>query len=71
MTWRSGLKPLARTCRRSTEESTNRTVPVAEPFRRAVVEYHRKEAPGSIMVDSDVKAFELEGSRYVDSVQTV
>ena len=28
-------------------------VPVAEPFRRAIVEYHRKEAPGSIMVDSD------------------
>ena len=27
--------------------------PVAEPFRRAIVEYHRKEAPGSIMVDSD------------------
>ena len=28
-------------------------VPVAEPFRRAIVEYHRKEAPGSILVDSD------------------
>jgi lipoprotein-anchoring transpeptidase ErfK/SrfK len=28
-------------------------VPVAEPFRRAIVEYHRKEAPGSIVVDSD------------------
>ncbi|MBR0870764.1 L,D-transpeptidase [Bradyrhizobium tropiciagri] len=27
--------------------------PVAEPFRRAIVEYHRKEAPGSILVDSD------------------
>src|SRR5690349_16210916 len=27
--------------------------PVAEPFRRAIVEYHRKEAPGSIVVDSD------------------
>ena len=27
--------------------------PVAEPFRRAIVDYHRKEAPGSIMVDSD------------------
>src|SRR6201991_67167 len=27
--------------------------PVAEPFRRANVEYHRKEAPGSIVVDSD------------------
>jgi lipoprotein-anchoring transpeptidase ErfK/SrfK len=27
--------------------------PVAAPFRRAIVEYHRKEAPGSIMVDSD------------------
>src|ERR1700749_3366157 len=29
------------------------TVPVAEPFRRAIVDYHRKEAPGSILVDSD------------------
>jgi lipoprotein-anchoring transpeptidase ErfK/SrfK len=28
-------------------------VPIAEPFRRAIVEYHRKEAPGSIVVDSD------------------
>ncbi len=27
--------------------------PVAEPFRRAIVEYHRKELPGSIVVDSD------------------
>src|SRR6201989_1911576 len=28
-------------------------VPVGEPFRRAIVDYHRKEAPGSIVVDSD------------------
>src|SRR6202040_4021637 len=28
-------------------------VPVAEPFRRAIVEYHRKELPGTIVVDSD------------------
>ncbi len=27
--------------------------PVAEPFRRAIVQYHRKESPGSIVVDSD------------------
>jgi lipoprotein-anchoring transpeptidase ErfK/SrfK len=27
--------------------------PVPEMFRRAIVEYHRKEAPGSIVVDSD------------------
>src|SRR5258707_1726285 len=27
--------------------------PVAEPFRRAIVDYHRREAPGSIVVDSD------------------
>src|SRR5258708_40219574 len=27
-------------------------VAVAEPFRRAIVDYHRKEAPGSIVVDS-------------------
>ena len=28
-------------------------VPIPEPFRRAIVEYHRKEAPGTIVVDSD------------------
>jgi lipoprotein-anchoring transpeptidase ErfK/SrfK len=28
-------------------------VAVAEPFRRAIVDYHRKEAPGTIVVDSD------------------
>src|SRR5664279_1719290 len=28
-------------------------VPVAEPFRRAIVDFHRREAPGSIVVDSD------------------
>jgi lipoprotein-anchoring transpeptidase ErfK/SrfK len=28
-------------------------VAVAEPYRRAVVDYHRKESPGSIVVDSD------------------
>ena len=27
--------------------------PVPEVFRRAIVDYHRKEAPGSIVVDSD------------------
>ena len=27
--------------------------PVADPFRRAIVDYHRREAPGSIVVDSD------------------
>src|SRR4051812_15114408 len=27
--------------------------PVSEPFRRAIVDYHRKEEPGSIVVDSD------------------
>ena len=27
--------------------------PIAQPFRRAIVDYHRKEAPGSILVDSD------------------
>ena len=28
-------------------------VAVREPFRRAIVDYHRKELPGSIVVDSD------------------
>jgi lipoprotein-anchoring transpeptidase ErfK/SrfK len=27
--------------------------PIPQPFRRAIVDYHRKEAPGSILVDSD------------------
>src|SRR6266403_5319369 len=27
--------------------------PVPEAFRRAIVDYHRKEAPGTIVVDSD------------------
>src|SRR5262245_6198606 len=33
--------------------TTYAKVPVAEPFRRAIVDYHRREAPGSIGVDSD------------------
>ncbi len=33
--------------------TTYAKVPVAEPFRRAIVDYHRREAPGSIVVDSD------------------
>ena len=28
-------------------------VAVPEPFRRAIVDYHRREAPGAIVVDSD------------------
>ena len=28
-------------------------VPISDAFRRAIVDYHRKEAPGSIVVDSD------------------
>ena len=28
-------------------------VAIPEPFRRAIVDYHRKELPGSIVVDSD------------------
>jgi lipoprotein-anchoring transpeptidase ErfK/SrfK len=27
--------------------------PIPQPYRRAIVNYHRKEAPGSILVDSD------------------
>ncbi len=33
--------------------TTYAKVAVAEPFRRAIVDYHRREAPGSIVVDSD------------------
>ena len=28
---------------------------LAEPYRRHIVDYHRKEAPGSIVVDSDAR----------------
>ena len=34
-------------------KTTYDKVAVAEPFRRAIVDYHRREAPGSIVVDSD------------------
>src|ERR1044071_2284377 len=34
-------------------KTTYAKVAVAEPFRRAIVDYHRREAPGSIVVDSD------------------
>ena len=30
-------------------------VPIPVPFRRAIVDYHRKEAPGTVLVDSDAK----------------
>ncbi|RTM09289.1 MAG: L,D-transpeptidase, partial [Bradyrhizobiaceae bacterium] len=41
--------------------------PVAEPFRRAIVEYHRKESPGSIVVDSDnhYLYYVLEGGKAI------
>ena len=41
--------------------------PVAEPFRRAIVEYHRKELPGSIVVDSDnhYLYYVLDGGRAI------
>ncbi len=34
-------------------KATYEKVAVAAPFRRAIVTYHRKELPGSIVVDSD------------------
>jgi lipoprotein-anchoring transpeptidase ErfK/SrfK len=34
-------------------KTTYDKVAVSEPFRRAIVDFHRKEAPGSIVVDSD------------------
>src|SRR3981189_1233092 len=44
-------------------------VAVPEPFRRATVDYHRREAPGSIVVDSENHYFYLvqkdgKGIRY-------
>lgn len=41
--------------------------PVAEPYRRAIVDYHRKEAPGSIVVDSDSHYlyYVLEGGKAI------
>ncbi|MEW6642093.1 MAG: L,D-transpeptidase [Pseudomonadota bacterium] len=42
-------------------------VSVPEPYRRAIVDYHRKEAPGSIMVDSDnhYLYYVLEGGKAI------
>src|SRR4029079_1739165 len=42
-------------------------VAVPEPFRRAIVDYHRKEAPGSIVVDSDnhYLYYVLEGGKAI------
>jgi lipoprotein-anchoring transpeptidase ErfK/SrfK len=31
------------------------TVPIPEPFQRHIVDYHRKEAPGTIVIDTDNK----------------
>ena len=41
--------------------------PVAEPYRRAIVDYHRKEAPGSIVVESDSHYlyYVLEGGKAI------
>ena len=48
-------------------------VPVAEPFRRAIVNYHRKESPGSIVVDSDnhYLYYVLDGGKAIRSGITV
>jgi lipoprotein-anchoring transpeptidase ErfK/SrfK len=42
-------------------------VPVAAPFRRAIVDFHRKETPGSIVVDSDnhYLYYVLEGGKAI------
>ncbi len=42
-------------------------VPVAQPFRRAIVDFHRKELPGSIVVDSDnhYLYYVLEGGKAI------
>src|SRR3979409_1919554 len=47
--------------------------PVAEPFRRAIVDYHRKEMPGSIVVDSDNHYLYLvqDGGKAIRSRVTV
>jgi len=41
--------------------------PVPQPYRRAIVNYHRKEAPGSILVDSDnhYLYYVLEGGKAI------
>src|SRR5664279_645697 len=37
----------------ATAPYANATIP--EPYRRHLVEYHRKEAPGTIVIDSDAR----------------
>ena len=41
--------------------------PVPQPYRRAIVKYHRKETPGSILVDSDnhYLYYVLEGGKAI------
>jgi lipoprotein-anchoring transpeptidase ErfK/SrfK len=42
-------------------------VSIPEPYRRAIVEYHRKEAPGTILIDSDARYlyFVLPGGKAI------
>lgn len=48
-------------------KATYEKVAVAAPFRRAIVSYHRKELPGSIVVDSDnhYLYYVLEGGKAI------
>lgn len=39
-------------------------VPISEPYRRHIVDYHRKEAPGTIVIDTDNRFLYLvQGNR--------
>jgi lipoprotein-anchoring transpeptidase ErfK/SrfK len=42
-------------------------VSIPEPYRRAIVEYHRKETPGTILIDSDARYlyFVLPGGKAI------
>jgi lipoprotein-anchoring transpeptidase ErfK/SrfK len=42
-------------------------VSIPEPYRRAIVEYHRKEQPGTILIDSDARYlyFVLPGGKAI------
>jgi lipoprotein-anchoring transpeptidase ErfK/SrfK len=42
-------------------------VSIPEPYRRAIVEYHRKEEPGTILIDSDARYlyFVLPGGKAI------
>jgi lipoprotein-anchoring transpeptidase ErfK/SrfK len=49
----AGMKPRDRELLANAPYNTN--YPIPEPYQRHLVEYHRKEAPGTIVIDTDAR----------------